>query len=467
MLDFSKRKEIKDIRSNLYILGYDIYYMRTSGMYNYYFNPWQTYEVILQKLPKCPKTGQLLIKLLLLGDELNEKEAAQYLGEKFITALVNVGFLNKDNGSIQSNGYSIVAYRDRYFVTSIPYDYPNCTGTQDVYIGWDSYKLTDILPYRRINERLDLCSGSGIQCIMNAEYAKECIVVEKNEKVIPVLKFNTVLNDLEDKIKVVQSDLYQQVEPKKFDLITANPPFIPVPDEFDFPIAGAGGEDGLKIVLRILEEADNRLNPQGEIIIIGEAIGGDEGTLLYRKVCKMFSTGYSGEIFLQNKCSKSEYINRLAEFYVQKLSKDKQSNYQQIVERWNAGFEKYNADYVYSFMLRIRRTGEQISCIKEIFNYDEPIQIQKPKVIGNYDYMPLEQSYYLMANGKIIATLNNQLKACLELCDGTKNIDEIMDCANIPDTSRKPVENTFKAVCNELIKNNIMIDFRRNENEKN
>lgn len=39
MLDSSNEEKIKIIKQCIYDCGYDIYYQKISGIYNYYFNP--------------------------------------------------------------------------------------------------------------------------------------------------------------------------------------------------------------------------------------------------------------------------------------------------------------------------------------------------------------------------------------------------------------------------------------------
>jgi release factor glutamine methyltransferase len=75
----------------------------------------------------------------------------------------------------------------------------------------------------------------------------------------------------------LRSDLYEALSPRaRFDLITANPPYIPdgeiaalQPDIRDYEprAALAGGPDGLDLVRRIVEGAPARLAPGGVLAI--------------------------------------------------------------------------------------------------------------------------------------------------------------------------------------------------------
>lgn len=460
MLDSSNEEKIKIIKQCIYDCGYDIYYQKISGIYNYYFNPWQTYELVQKKLETYDIKIRNMFKLLLLGEPISEESAINSLGREFIENLLDVNFLINNNGILRSNGYSLVAYRERYFVASIPYDYPRCTGKQDIYIGLDSYKLADILPNRKIDRHLDLCSGTGIQSIMNAANFSEGYVVEKNKKVIPALKFNIILNGFNEKIKVINGDLFEKIRNEKFNLITANPPFIPIPNQFDFPMAGDGGEDGLKIINRIIEGLNEHLNNNGEAILIGEAIGNNQSTKLFSELKSKLPIGFKVDLFLQNRCTKEEYIERMAQFYIQKLCNNTE-NEKTLLNRWYKIFEKNNATHIFSFLLRITKKENIKSVFNEVKNYEEDLYILYPKVIKKYSCILSEPNYYLYVENKIIGTINDEIRRCLEMCNGEKTVNQILETTDIKDKNKELIRRAFSKICEELIKNGFMIDIGR------
>ena len=75
-------------------------------------------------------------------------------------------------------------------------------------------------------------------------------------------------------VKVVQSDVFSNVR-GKFDIIFANPPYIPAKKQrvqksvkdWEPKEALYAGEDGLKIVKKFLQEASKHLNAEGEIYL--------------------------------------------------------------------------------------------------------------------------------------------------------------------------------------------------------
>jgi ribosomal protein L3 glutamine methyltransferase len=66
---------------------------------------------------------------------------------------------------------------------------------------------------------------------------------------------------------LIQSDLYEKVPAKKYDLIVSNPPYVnstamaSLPAEYrhEPQMALAGGKDGMDLVRRIVKEAKHRL----------------------------------------------------------------------------------------------------------------------------------------------------------------------------------------------------------------
>ena len=78
----------------------------------------------------------------------------------------------------------------------------------------------------------------------------------------------------EERITLLQGDLFAPVKGKRYDLIITNPPYVDaqamaeLPPEYAYEPAMAlgSGEDGLDIVRRILEEAPHYLTHDGALI---------------------------------------------------------------------------------------------------------------------------------------------------------------------------------------------------------
>lgn len=134
----------------------------------------------------------------------------------------------------------------------------------------------------RIRRALELCTGSGCLAILAAEafpYAR-IDASDISSNALDVAARNVADYGLGDRIRLIQSDLFQSIPPDRYDLIIANPPYVTDAAVGAFPaeyqaeprLAHAGGADGLDLVRRILDAAPRFLAPDGVLVVeIGEA----------------------------------------------------------------------------------------------------------------------------------------------------------------------------------------------------
>jgi release factor glutamine methyltransferase len=127
---------------------------------------------------------------------------------------------------------------------------------------------------------VDLCTGSGAVAI-SLKHERPFLDLWASDisvKALAVAQGNAVrLLGGEAGIHFVESDLFDQIE-GRFDIITANPPYIPsgmiatlAPEVRKEPrLALDGGEDGLWIIHRLIEDAQDHLYPGGMLLIEGD-----------------------------------------------------------------------------------------------------------------------------------------------------------------------------------------------------
>ena len=124
---------------------------------------------------------------------------------------------------------------------------------------------------------LELCTGSGCLAIMLADAFPNAVVdaVDISKDALAVAEHNIREYKLEGRVNPIESDLYQNVPFKKYDLIVTNPPYVnadsmaKLPPEYlrEPQIALAGGADGMDLVRKIVEGASERLTPEGVLVV--------------------------------------------------------------------------------------------------------------------------------------------------------------------------------------------------------
>jgi ribosomal protein L3 glutamine methyltransferase len=129
----------------------------------------------------------------------------------------------------------------------------------------------------KIYSALDLCTGSGCLGIMMAHSFQNAMIdlVDLSEKALQVAEINVNHYGLHDRIELIQSDLFNGLEGKKYDLIISNPPYVNQTSADSFPMeflkepsmALGSGEDGLDHTIRIIHEAKEYLNDNGMLIV--------------------------------------------------------------------------------------------------------------------------------------------------------------------------------------------------------
>jgi len=133
---------------------------------------------------------------------------------------------------------------------------------------------------------LDLCTGSGCLAVLAAEVfaAARIDAVDLSADALAVAQKNVEDYQLQGRVRLVQSDLFAAVAPRRYDLIVCNPPYVPdasmqrLPQEYQHEpdLALAGGSDGMKVIKHLLREARGHLKRGGLLVV---EVGGERATV--------------------------------------------------------------------------------------------------------------------------------------------------------------------------------------------
>ncbi|EMI28162.1 peptide chain release factor N(5)-glutamine methyltransferase [Rhodopirellula europaea] len=126
---------------------------------------------------------------------------------------------------------------------------------------------------------LDIGTGSGAIAVAIAKSLPKTQVtaVDISLTALDIAKWNVENLKLSDRVTLLQSDLYDGLEPDQtFDVICSNPPYISQSEYDELPTTvrefeprGAllSGPDGTEIIARLLNDSVERLNDGGQLII--------------------------------------------------------------------------------------------------------------------------------------------------------------------------------------------------------
>jgi len=156
---------------------------------------------------------------------------------------------------------------------------------------------------------LELCTGSGCLAIMMADVFQNAAIdaVDISTDALDVAEVNVNDYDLQNRIALVESDLYNKLEPQRYNLIIANPPYVnsasmdTLPDEYRHEPQGAlaGGEDGMDLVRRIVYEASKWLTSDGILVVeIGNEFENAEAALPDLQLTWLTTSGGDDRVFL-------------------------------------------------------------------------------------------------------------------------------------------------------------------------
>jgi len=212
-----------------------------------------------------------LVRLFLLRSSINKDSLIEILGKEIYQLFIALHVIQEKNLFVKSN-IDLFQSDGMYFATDHRYMiFKEDKLKEDpvMYIGMDSHGLVQSAPRNSCKKLLDLCCGSGIQGIIASRYAKSIIAVDLNPRAIRFSRFNSQLNGLTN-YKVVYGNLYDSITDKCFDVILANPPFVPSPQNaLGFRDGGNNGEEVLK---SIISNASKFLSDYGRLCIVSDLV---------------------------------------------------------------------------------------------------------------------------------------------------------------------------------------------------
>lgn len=128
-----------------------------------------------------------------------------------------------------------------------------------------------------VTAAMDMCTGSGCLAVLLADLYPDADVdaVDLSADALAVAQINVEQYGLQERIELIQSDLFSALAGREYDLIISNPPYVDAPSVAALPeeylrepaLALGSGEDGLDATREILRRAPAHLSEHGVLVV--------------------------------------------------------------------------------------------------------------------------------------------------------------------------------------------------------
>jgi len=248
---------------------------------------WKARPIYQQERLRKRDPLALAIELFLLQGAIPAAELDGLLSAPSRDVLLRAGVVAIDPAGLARANASLFPAGDRLIFSDhawhkLPHPgYRTVPPDQVMFVGNDSRWLARATVRRPVRASLDLCTGSGIQALLAADHSERAVAVDINPRAARCARFNAQVSEAGN-VEVIVGDLFEPLATAgAFDLITANPPFVPSPaDEFRFRDGGRSGEDVQQRIVAGLP----RYLAQGGIAQMVTELGEREGEPIVERV---------------------------------------------------------------------------------------------------------------------------------------------------------------------------------------
>jgi len=225
---------------------------------------------VLERLRDDPRPVALMTRLFYLEDSVARVALKEALRHPLQRLLADAGLLVLDKKRATAR-LRVDVVGDHYVVADRRFRSPDQgafglpRGDMVYPAGADSVLLAEAVADLRGDAVLDLCTGSGVQGIAAAGRAREVVGIDISARAVAMARVNAALNGVGN-CEFRTGDLYRPVGDRHFDLVLANPPFVPGPRRG--PKYHSGGPRGERVWKRILNGLQGHLRPGGRAVLI-------------------------------------------------------------------------------------------------------------------------------------------------------------------------------------------------------
>jgi methylase of polypeptide subunit release factors len=218
---------------------------------------------------------------------------------------------------------------------------------------------------------LDLCTGSGIQALQVAGRAAGVVAVDIGARAVAMARCNALLNDARG-VEVRQGDLYRPVRGERYDLIIANPPFVPARTRG--PAYHSGGPRGDRVLRRVVKGWGAHLRPGGRAVAISHLAVRRSETVA--GILRPWVRGFGGRV-LALVLESGTPVDLAAAQSLFALD-DGFAAYGREVRGWTAYLRRQRVEQVVLLLLAAERGGRTALEVNDAFQRTLPLPLSQP-----------------------------------------------------------------------------------------
>jgi len=301
-------------------------------------------------------TGQsrleTLIRLFIIGQTVDLAEAQAGLGDAGFRELDGAGLLERTGPGVRGavrlvpHGDIVVACDRAYYAD------PDSQGA-DVVSGVTSpaVLLADLTVRKQVRSALDLGTGGGIQALLLARHCERVVAVDVNPRALEFARMNAALNGIEN-IEARLGSWFEPVAGERFDIVTANPPYVMSPDStFLYRDSGMKADT---LCRQIVREIPDHLEEGGfgHVLISWALRDGEE----WSSPLRAWVSGLGCDAWLLHYLTEDPLTQ--AGKWNQPLAAESLETYAAALDRWTAYYRREGIDQIaFGAVVLRRRSG--------------------------------------------------------------------------------------------------------------
>ena len=204
-----------------------------------------------------------LLELFIDGHTVNVDRLRRFVAAEFVDAVVETGLAERLDTGLRSRLCLFPCY-GKYIVTDRAVK--NTAINQVMWLWGESFILGGLVKRGPRRRAIDLGTGSGVHALLAAGHCESVLGVDINPRAIEFARFNAALNGVGN-AEFVLGDLFDGID-GTFDLIVANPPYLPDLGAEPGENFWTGGPAGTEILGRIVGALPERLDENGVAHIV-------------------------------------------------------------------------------------------------------------------------------------------------------------------------------------------------------